>query len=161
MKQDNGNHAQEPWTVDTVSFAPPLVVQGDLVIAEVSGELDLPAGEDIARLIAAAPELLEALRLCVASGGLQGSNLTNALAHARAAIAKAKGDCAMRLNKVTVNHIHRTIAERDRLKTINAEMVEFVEAIFADTTPGPHPRIFNTPEEIREAARAVLAKARE
>ena len=40
------------------------------------------------------------------------------------------------------------------------DLVAFTQNILADATPGPHPRIYETPEEIRNAANAALAKAK-
>lgn len=56
-------------------------------------------------------------------------------------------------------YLAEVLAERDRLKASNAELLIFAQNILADATPGPHPRIFNTPEEIRQAATAIIAKA--
>lgn len=41
------------------------------------------------------------------------------------------------------------------------DLMAFAQNILADATPGPHPRIYESSEEIRNAAQAVLAKAKE
>ncbi len=40
------------------------------------------------------------------------------------------------------------------------DLVAFTQNIRADATPGSHPRIYESPEEIRNAAHSVLAKAK-
>ena len=96
----NTKHTPGPWNVTDViegnvypmSTMRSLNVNG-MVLAHINAHYD---GEANARLIAAAPELLAALRLCVLKfSQLQDTEMTlgmaRALDEARAAIAKAEG----------------------------------------------------------------------
>ena len=71
MKQDNGNHAATPGPLEVEHLAAGIAAQFD-------------------RLEAINAELVTALRAVVATGGLDGANLTNSLAQARFALAKAR-----------------------------------------------------------------------
>ena len=97
------NHTPGPWTVDW-SDDGPLIYTGDLMIASVSGStehikvrgIDEQTTEANASLIAAAPDLLEALERLLTHG--ERGNLyyergedAEVVNQARAAIAKAKG----------------------------------------------------------------------
>lgn len=91
-------HTAGPWAVS------PLIGVKDLGIINFYGsavaritDLDLPNREANARLIAAAPELLEALeeaRNVILNHGEDAMALMSALVMADAAIAKAKGEAA-------------------------------------------------------------------
>ena len=72
QKQDKGNHAAPPD------------VEGRLYA------IYLEAAAERVGLTALNAELITALRAVVATGGLDGANLTNSLAQARAALAKAR-----------------------------------------------------------------------
>ena len=101
-------HTPGPWKVDspprTVTFEPAFAVNGDYgpPLAFVLGSDDHPEVRANARLIAAAPDLLEALEAALPWIDLaRGSDLNTDASHeaidrieaqARAAIAKAKGE---------------------------------------------------------------------
>jgi hypothetical protein len=83
----DSNHSPGPWTVDKRIAAPgkaAAIVAGDFVVADTT---TLPNFEANARLIAAAPDLLEALKAVVAISDRK----HDAWDAAHAAIAKAEG----------------------------------------------------------------------
>ena len=92
-------HTPGPWKVevnpDDVSEVWGIVSAEGKEIVETDAGFYPPSLND-ARLIAAAPELLEALRVVIASGGLErpgsDANAANALSVARAALAKVRGE---------------------------------------------------------------------
>lgn len=86
----NDKHTPGPWMLGELSREV-MTKRGLAVAAPPEDQGDTEQWAADARLIAAAPDLLEALRRVVASGGLPGANLENALAKAHAAIAKADG----------------------------------------------------------------------
>lgn len=90
----NTKHTAGPWKIDDALDLPLAVIQ-DNEMGEGIAELGerTPENEANARLIAAAPELLEALQEMMSRYGSKNSGFDNEeTAKARAAIAKAKGE---------------------------------------------------------------------
>lgn len=89
-------HTPGPWHVryDTNSaleeHSPPMVssISGNVPVCEI---YSVAAYHANAHLIAAAPDMLEALEECVEAFAALGIDATLPVLHARAAIAKAKG----------------------------------------------------------------------
>ncbi len=84
-----------PWVVERADDAYCIASVGNLVVMPSSGEVKHDNTEADARLISAAPDLLEALEMIVAEAdsytARTGKPVYNWLDQARAAIAKAKG----------------------------------------------------------------------
>lgn len=84
-----------PWVIEKAADAYCIASVGNLVIMPSSGKVKHDNTEADARLIAATPDLLEALEMIVAEAGSYtartGKPVYNWLDQARAAIAKAKG----------------------------------------------------------------------
>ncbi|MGK9045857.1 hypothetical protein KXR63_00660 [Stutzerimonas chloritidismutans] len=84
-----------PWVVQRAADAYCIASVGNLVIMPSSGKVKHDNTEADARLIAAAPDLLEALEMIVAEAdsytARTGKPVYNWLDQARAAIAKARG----------------------------------------------------------------------
>lgn len=74
-----------PWVIEKAADAYCIASVGNLVIMPSSGKVKHDNAEADARLIAAAPELLEALECLLEMGHTKAGDL------ARAAIAKARG----------------------------------------------------------------------
>lgn len=91
----HGSHTPGPWRVG--QMADSVVAEDGTNLARSIGPYSRGGGAPHderaanAKLIAAAPDLLAACRAAVASGGLEGANLTNALSRCRAAVEKATG----------------------------------------------------------------------
>ena len=84
-----------PWVVERADDAYCIANVGNLVIMPCAGKVKHDNAEADARLIAAAPDLLEALEMIVAEAdsytARTGKPVYNWLDQARAAIAKARG----------------------------------------------------------------------
>lgn len=84
-----------PWVIEKAADAYCIASVGNLVIMPSSGKVKHDNTEADARLIAAAPDLLEALEMIVAEAdsytARTGKPVYNWLDQARAAIAKARG----------------------------------------------------------------------
>lgn len=84
-----------PWVVELADDAYCIANVGNLVIMPCGGKVKHDNAEADARLIAAAPDLLEALEMIVAEAdsytARTGKPVYNWLDQARAAIAKARG----------------------------------------------------------------------
>ena len=101
----SAKHTPGPWRIksDPMHFDTLTTVEGGAIgvrkpfgvqmIVQVGGDSDFQEAEANARLIAAAPELLEALKEIIAAADGDGWNQLDAsFATARAAIAKAEGE---------------------------------------------------------------------
>lgn len=88
-KNQTQSHTPGPWSR---VIAPTQIVAGPKIIANINHKL-VPEADANARLIAAAPEMLAALRLILASGPLaNGMRDDAAMEQAREAVAKALGE---------------------------------------------------------------------
>ncbi len=85
-----------PWAVERADDAYCIANVGNLVIMPCGGKVKHDNAEADARLISAAPDLLEALEMIVAEAdsytARTGKPIYNWLDQARAAIAKARGE---------------------------------------------------------------------
>ena len=93
-KRENATHTPGPWVVHPTTHHPAVRSvgtsdTGPRRICTVGSMNGNPVDKKNARLIAAAPELLEALQFVMAASGEQ---LSTAFEQAQAAIAKATGD---------------------------------------------------------------------
>jgi len=88
-------HTPGPWVVERADDAYCIASVGNLVVMPSSGKVKHDNTEADARLISAAPDLLEALEMIVAEAdsytARTGKPVYNWLDQARAAIAKARG----------------------------------------------------------------------
>lgn len=88
-------HTPGPWVVERADDAYCIANVGNLVIIPGGGKVKHDNAEADARLISAAPDLLEALEMIVAEAdsytARTGKPVYNWLDQARAAIAKARG----------------------------------------------------------------------
>ena len=94
IKRENAKHTPGPWEVHPTTLHPAVRSVGTANAAPrricTAGSMNgSPVDEHNARLIAAAPELLEALQFVMTASGEQPST---AFEQARAAIAKATGE---------------------------------------------------------------------
>jgi len=91
----SNGHTPGPWAVERADDAYCIANVGNLVIMPCAGKVKHDNAEADARLIAVAPDLLEALEMIVAEAdsytARTGKPVYNWLDQARAAIAKASG----------------------------------------------------------------------
>lgn len=91
MKTENGKHTPGPWVAEDAPDRRVAVYGGERCVC-VIGEKGFPSVDADAALIAAAPDMLEALRELLADAYLSDPVNGDRMASARAAVLKATGE---------------------------------------------------------------------